>query len=158
MHTPEPQQTIPIVGSWKLRSFELRHPSGEVHLPFGQDPHGMIIYTPSGQFSAQLMRNGRPAFHSEDQMDATSQEMASAFSGCISYYGSWKFYDAAGIVMHHVEGSMFPNWEGRSLKRFWAVTGDRMELSTPPITWGGVGTVTGVIQWERISEAQHPLS
>lgn len=148
----DPQYTVPIVGSWKLRSFELRLESGEVRYPFGRDPHGMIIYTPSGRFSAQLMQKGRPVFHSEDQMDGTPEEMMLAFSGCISYFGSWKFYDAAGIVMHHVEGSMFPNWEGRPLKRFWAIKDNLMELSTPPITWGGGDTAVGVIQWERIPE------
>ena len=142
----------PILGSWRLISFELRKENGEILLPFGDHAHGTIIYTPAGRFSAQLMRGDRGHPVSEDQMKATPAEAESCFKGCISYFGSYTFDPMRGIVLHHVEGSLFPNWEGLSLKRFYRLSGDRLELSTPPTVWGGGGMIVGVIQWERLSD------
>lgn len=142
--------SIPIVGSWRLLSFELRPETGDPILPFGDDPHGMILYTATGRFSAQLMRSDRPACASEDQMHATISEAEANLKGCISYFGSYTFDPSRGLVLHRVEGSLFPNWEGRSLKRFYKLSGNRLELSTPPAVWGGGGTITGVIEWERL--------
>lgn len=144
-----------VLGTWSLVSFELRYENGSVVRPFGEHPRGMIVYTEEGRFSAQLMRSDRPAFASPDQMKGTPEEIDAAFRGCISYFGTYRLYPGAGVVMHHVEGSLFPNWEGNPLKRIVSVDGDRMELSTPPTVWGGgSGTMVGVIRWERINGPQ----
>lgn len=144
---------IPILGCWELLSFELRRDDGTVMRPFGEHPHGMIVYTASGRFSAQLMRGDRPACASEDQMHATVAEAEANFKGCISYYGSYTFHPEKRSVLHHVEGALFPNWEGRTLPRFYALSGNRLELSTPPTIWGGGGKIVGVIEWEKKFEA-----
>lgn len=149
MHTLNSTSTIPIIGVWSLVSFELRQEAGDVIYPFGQDAHGTILYTNSGRFSAQLMRGNRPRFASPDQMKGALPEIEAAFKGTISYYGSFTFNADRGTVIHHVEGSLFPNWEGQSLKRFFKITEDRLELSTPPTIWGGGGTIVGVIQWKK---------
>lgn len=143
-------QPAPFIGAWRLLSFELRGSDGTITLPFGENPHGMIIYTESGRFSAQLMRGDRPHCALEDQMHATAAEAEAAFKGCISYYGSYTFQPDKSMVRHHVEGALFPNWEGRTLPRFCRLSGNRLELSTPPTVWGGGGTIVGVIEWERI--------
>ena len=57
--------------------------------------------------------------------------------------------DENGFVVHHVEGSLFPNWEGQALKRLVELSGNRLKLSTPPTLRGG-GEVVFVILWERI--------
>ena len=150
MHNHNSTSIIPIIGVWKLVSFELRQETGAVIYPFGRNAHGSILYTESGRFSAQLMQSSRQHFASQDQMKGTAPEIEAAFKGCISYYGSYTFHPDAGTVVHHVEGSLFPNWEGQSLKRFYSIHGNRMELSTPPTVWGGGGTIVGVIQWEKL--------
>lgn len=143
---------IPVIGSWRLLSFELRRDDGIITFPFGENPHGMIVYTESGRFSAQLMRGDRPRCVGEDQMRAAVEEAETNFKGCISYYGSYTFHPERGTIQHHVEGSLFPNWEGRTLKRFYRLSGNRLELSTPPTIWGGGGKITGVIEWEKIGD------
>jgi hypothetical protein len=139
-----------IIGAWRLISFEIERDDGTVIRPFGADAQGSIIYTDSGRFSAQVMRRGRPSFAAGDQMRGTPEEIEASYKGCISYYGSYKLDADGGFVVHQVEGSLFPNWEGEGQKRFFEFSGDRLKLSTPPTLWGGGGQVVGVLVWERI--------
>ena len=117
--------------------------------PFGADAIGSIIYAQSGRYSTRLMRIGRPRFASGDQMKGTPEEMAANYTSFISDYGYY-YYDAAGgYVIHNIEGCLFPNWEGQGHKRFFALSGNRLKLSTPPTLWGG-GEIVAVFDWERV--------
>ena len=139
-----------IIGAWRLTSFEIERDDGSVIRPFGTDEQGSIIYTDSGRFSAQVMRRGRPSFAAGDQMRGAPEEIAASYKGCISYYGSYKLDADGGFVVHQVEGSLFPNWEGEGQKRFFELSRNRLQLRTPPMLWGGGGQVVGVLAWERI--------
>ena len=138
------QKSAPIVGVWKLISFKTQRENGEVIYPFGKNAQGSLIYTKSGHFSVQLMRPDRPQFVSRDQMRGTAEEIKANYEGVISYYGHYEFDRKKGFVIHHVEGSLFPNWEGQRLKRFFELSGNRLKLITPPTLWGG-GEVVGVL-------------
>lgn len=142
------QKPVPIIGAWKLISLEIQKENGEVIYPFGKNAQGSIMYTKSGRFSVQLMRLDRPQFASGDQMKGTMEEIKANYEGFVSYYGSYEFDRKKGLVIHHVEGSLFPNWEGQKLKRFLELSDNRLKLSTPPILWGG--EVVGVVLWERV--------
>jgi len=144
----ELQERIPIIGAWKLISFQIKKENGVVY-PFGKNAQGSLIYTESGRVSAQVMRPDRPQFASGDQMKGTKEEIKLNFEGFVSYYGSYEFDRKKGLVIHYMEGSLFPNWEGQRQKRFFELSGNRLKLSTPPTLWGG-GEAVGVLIWERI--------
>ena len=144
------QNSAPMVGAWKLTSFKIQKANGEVIHPFGKNARGSIIYTDSGRFSVQFMRPDRPKFTSGDQMKGTSEEIKANYEGFVSYFGSYEFDNENGFIIHHVEGSLFPNWEGQGLKRFFELSGNRLKISTPPTLWGGGGEVVGILIWERI--------
>jgi hypothetical protein len=42
------------------------HEGSDDTQPFAPNPQGILIYTADGFVSAQLMKPGRPAFHSSD--------------------------------------------------------------------------------------------
>lgn len=52
-------------------------------------------------------------------------------------------------MLHHVEGSLFPNWVGTAEKRFFTVEGTRLLLKSAPFMAGG-GEITGYVIWERL--------
>ncbi|MBT8358139.1 MAG: lipocalin-like domain-containing protein [Deltaproteobacteria bacterium] len=143
------QALVPIIGAWKLISFEIQMADSEVSYPFGENAQGSIIYTETGLVSAQVMLPGRPLFASGDMMQGTTEEIEANYKGFISYYGPYEFDSENGFVVHHVEGSLFPNWEGQTQKRFYELSNNRLKLTTPPTLYGG-GEFVGVLLWERI--------
>ncbi len=123
-------QNNPLLGAWTLVSFEFRTEDGEIIYPYGKDAKGSIMYDPSGRYSAQLMRNDRPQFAASDQLKGTTEEIVAAYKGSISYFGSYEMDYENKIVTHHVESSIFPNMDGTSQRREYAITPGHLQLST----------------------------
>ena len=139
----------PIAGVWKLLSFEVRRKNGQSHYPFGGNATGQLIFSENGNVSANLSQSGRIEVKSNDIMDASHEEMTSSFRGYISYFGRYEFDEKKGEVLLHVEGSLFPNWIGDTLKRKVKMEGSRLELSTEPTKYGSE-EVIGIVTWEKI--------
>ena len=142
----------PLTGTWKLAGFEIRRSNGEVHKPFGDHPYGQIIYTDNGRYSAQLAQAGRMSVRSGDMMDTSHEELTSNFRGFISYYGRYTYDPKSKTVLHHVEGSLFPNWENDTLKRTVRTGRGTITLTTEPTFYGGEEVVASVT-WKKINQA-----
>ena len=151
MHTPTQQIGSiqdALLGAWRLASFYTESVDGKRHYPLGPAAQGLLIYTECGTMSAQIMAQDRPLFKGSDQLNGTPSEMTENFKGCVSYFGRYEVDASSGFVLHHVEQSLFPNWEGAAQQRFISLEGDNLSIRTPPLTWGGEGTV-GVLEWKR---------
>jgi lipocalin-like protein len=140
---------LSFIGAWKLISFEFRKDDGESIYPFGERALGSIIYTEAGRYSAQLMRVDRPRFVVPDQMRGTAEEIEASYRGCISYFGSYEVDSENSFIIHRVEGSLFPNMEGSNQIRIFELSGDHMQLTTPPFKLDGEQAI-GILQWKRI--------
>jgi|KBSSwiStaDraftv2_1062776.scaffolds.fasta_scaffold51091_3 hypothetical protein len=138
-----------FIGAWKLISFEFRKDEGQSIYPFGEKAQGSIIYTESGRYSAQLMRIDRPRFALPDQMQGTTAEIEAGYKGCISYFGSYEVDFENNFIIHRVEASLFPNMEGSNQIRMFELSGDRLQLRTPPFRLDGEQAI-GILQWTRI--------
>ena len=66
----------------------------------------------------------------------------------MAYYGPCEVNVENRTLTTHVEGSMYPNWEGADQVRFYELSGDQLILRTPPIAFGDE-EFTGVLTWER---------
>jgi hypothetical protein len=137
-----------FVGTWQLVSLEAHYDNGSTAYPLGMDALGVITYDAQGHMTAQLMRRDRPRFTGNDQARGTAEESQAAVGGYIAYFGTYVLHED-GTVVHHVQGSLFPNWIGGEQLRFWEFCGERLILRTPPITFGGE-TGTTVLVWERV--------
>jgi hypothetical protein len=137
-----------LVGHWSLVSFEVV--SGELtEYPFGPDAVGEIRYDPAGHMAVQIMKTGRKPFAASDHAGGTAAEVSAAFGGYVAYYGSYSVDERAGVITHHVSGSMFPNWTGSEQRRQIEIDGDRLILSTPPIQFLGRQRVQR-FTWKRL--------
>lgn len=138
-----------LIGAWTLVSYESRRTDGTgVLYPLGPDAEGIIMYTPDGFMSAQIMRPGRPNFHQADVHQADTAEFAAAAEGYLAYSGPYTVSDE-GIVNHHVSVSLFPNWIGGIQARVATVDGTRLELGPPePILIDGEQRTAHLI-WSR---------
>ena len=121
---------VNLIGAWTLESYESRSIDGSsVIYPLGPDAQGIIMYTPDGYMSAQLMRSGRTPFRRDD-LHPAEEELAAAASGYLTYSGPFTVVDDA-LIAHHVAVSLPPNWIGRTQYRVAHLHDSRLELSLP---------------------------
>lgn len=140
--------TETLVGTYRLRSFEIRRTDGSVAYPLGETPQGRISYDAAGRMAVQVMRPDRPESASGDMLRGTPDELAAAWAGYIGYMGTYRIDEGAGTVTHQLEVASFPNWVGEAQVRFFKFEGDTLELTTAPLVYDGVGTVAALV-WER---------
>jgi hypothetical protein len=140
-----------LVGAWRLVSIDERDAQGKrvTPLDYGAEPIGLLIYTATGQMSAQAMRRGRARLPSDDVHLAPPEQAKAALVGYNAYFGTFEVRPREGLVIHHVEGSMIPNWEGGEQPRRFTLTGDRLILEPPTIQAAGQAH-TRRLTWERI--------
>jgi len=138
-----------LVGTWNLVLIEFRS-DGQVVYPVGRDATGLLVYDQSGWMSQQLMRPGRPAFASGDQLRGTDQEVRAAVEGYLAYGGTYTVNEAHEVIFHHVTTSLFPNWVGTDQKRFYKLSGDRLIISTPTVLVAG-HPMDVMLIWDRIA-------
>lgn len=139
-----------FIGTWKMVAVEERRPNGEVVEPrYGARPSGYIMYAATGHVAVQIMKPGRPRFASNDAEQATQVEAKSAFDGYGAYFGTYEINEAEGYVIHHVEGSVFPNYVGTDQKRGFELSGDQLILKPPSRQVGGEQHTTRVT-WQRV--------
>jgi hypothetical protein len=137
-----------LLGAWELVSFAaVDSKTGERFYPLGPDATGFILYTSDGYMSAQIMARGRADYDVSDFAGGTPSQLAAAASGYMAYSGPYDFDERAGVVRHHLEVSLLPNWLNTVQVRDESLDGDRLTLSAEdkrPDT-----TVTATVEWKR---------
>ncbi|HQQ76302.1 MAG TPA: lipocalin-like domain-containing protein [Thermoanaerobaculia bacterium] len=144
--------TSSLVGAWKLLVIEFRS-DGQVVYPVGRDAAGMCLYDASGHMSLQIMRVDRPRFALNDHQNGTPEEIAAAFKGYLAYGGTYVEDADHGVVVHHVMHSLFPNWIGTDLVRFFKRAGNRLIVSAPTQTVAG-HLMDAMLVWELVSDVE----
>ena len=136
-----------LVGRWKLVSLEAVRPNGEVVREWGPNPTGYLSYDASGFVSVQFMRDPRAAKQSRE---LTPDERREAFESYYAYYGRFEVDEKDGSVTHHIQGSLRPYEVGTDLKRFFKLSGGRLDLSTPPQQLETGEPRVYRVSWERV--------
>jgi hypothetical protein len=144
-----------FVGTWRLVSYESRTADGRVRYPFGRDAQGYLTYAAEGFMSVAIMGTHRPHFRmANDFAEGTPEEQLVAGKQYLSYAGTYEVREG-GVLLHHVEVSLFPNWVGGVQERLYTLEGDRLTLSTRPVHIGGQ-LRTAHLVWERVIGSRAP--
>lgn len=138
-----------LIGVWKLVSYEFRLADGILIRPMGQGVRGILIYDATGYMALQVIDPERPRFASEDWMSGTADEIKSAWEGVVAYYGTFKVLEERGMIVHHVQGSSFPNWTGIDREQLFELADERLKLLTLPMKMGGEQLV-GQLVWQKV--------
>jgi hypothetical protein len=140
-------------GTWNLVECFYHDQHGKRIDYFGAQPTGRLTYGPDGTMSAQLMHDSREAFAHDDWIQAQPEEIRHAFMSYQAYFGRYTLDLGQQMVLHHVEGSLFPNWHLRKIteRRFFRLneTKELLHISTPPILVDGYEKVFQVT-WEKL--------
>jgi hypothetical protein len=132
-----------LLGAWALVEWSEQQAGGHTAFPLGEDAIGQIVYTADGHVAAQLARRGRRSFPSEDWREASDEDAAQAFKDYFGYFGTFSIDTERQVVMHHVEGSWFPNLEGGDQERRYRFENGLLVLDADT-DWGKVRIV-----WQR---------
>jgi hypothetical protein len=149
MTTSSEELRAKLIGAWTLQSYESSSVDGsDVTYPLGVDARGIIMYTPDGYMSAQLMRADRAPFDRDDPHHPRDSELAAAGGGYLSYAGPFTVING-GLVAHHVEVSLLPGWIGGIQYRTARLEQSLLELGPPePMIIDGIPRNAKLV-WRR---------
>ena len=139
-----------LIGAWRLISYvETPVDGSPKRFPLGEDAEGIIMYTPDGYVSAQLMKPGRRPFSSGDWFKGTPEEFMEESVGYIAYSGPFHVDETRRSLTHSMNVSLFPGWIGQTQPRVVSIDGNLLHLGTAsPIQSRGTQVMADLI-WER---------
>ena len=135
------------VGTWRLISASTLTAGGRDHAPYGAHPAGVLMYTQDGRMSVIVSHANRQPLSRGDRISAPAGERGEAFATFLAYAGRYSL--AGDQMIHHVEISSVENWVNTDLIRTITFEGDRIVLTTPPLSVGGTLRTTSLV-WERV--------
>jgi len=142
-------------GCWELIRREDRSESGELRIDpgLGADPVGLLVYHPSGYFSAQFMRRDRTRSDADGtQTTGSGRNNTRAVGGYDSYFGRYTVDEATHTVTQTLEGALAPDNVGLVVTRQMEVEGDLLTLRLPTTATDGEPIVR-TLQWRRCPDA-----
>jgi hypothetical protein len=104
-----------IIGSWKLTIFEITTSAG-VTKPWGNNSHGLLIYTPAYTMSVSINKD----------IEGDSTNPANRFNSILFYSGTYELKD--GVITHHVTNASDPDRIGKLMMREASINGDVLTL------------------------------
>jgi Lipocalin-like domain len=117
-----------VVGTWRLVSFiEEETESKAAHKNFGDNPLGLLTYTPDGHMMAFLADPSRKPAAAPKPTDA---EAAQLYQTMIAYAGRYTLEGEK--ITHHIDISWNQAWNGTDQWRYVEVKNNRLTLKTAP--------------------------
>ena len=152
----QPSERRNLIGVWELVSLQDHRPNGEVLDWMGKKPSGMLIYSPDGRLTIQIMRDPRPSnavpMWSSDGHDllpsAAANEIRDAYRGYYAYFGRWDVDERAHTVTHHVRASLRSAEVDSNYVRPYELSGEQLLLRYPVAAPDGEKR-TRVLIWRR---------
>jgi hypothetical protein len=131
----------PLVGTWKLISFQEVSKDGETRAVFGQHPKGYLILTPERRFMVLGTSETRTA-------GVSDAERAELEKSMFAYTGKYRI--EGGDVVISVDVSSNESWNGTERRRHYQLQANRLTLVNLSVLSPITGKViTGVLVWER---------
>jgi hypothetical protein len=152
--SPIPQEPAPVVGadligSWSLESYKDTAEGAEAILPLGINPTGLLIYTPGGFVSAQLMRFDRSSIVVGDWDSEFRSDGEKKSENFIGYSGEYQFDEVTATVTHIPSVSFVPTMIGQRLRRQVKLHGSRLTLTVVTPKVGGQ-SVKSTLCWLKV--------
>jgi hypothetical protein len=145
--TPRQGAAQRLVRRWRLVQWRTVAEEAElVEYPFGEHPRGTLVYGGDGWVTVQIVAANRPRFAVDDPLGGPVEEHTAAYATCLAYSGRYEVRDDR--VVHKIEISLYPNWEGQEQVRLFDLSEDTLVLRTPQIQFKGT-PVVNELRWTR---------
>lgn len=141
-HSPEQ-----FHGSWSLVDWRIEYADGGITRPFGEAPHGYIVYAPDGIMTASLAMANRAPFGLANARHASAGQKAEAFDSYFHYAGPWRI--EGEDVIHAVTMSLNPDMTGIDQRRraVFDGAGGLTLAAVEPLKGGG--SRHHILQWQK---------
>ena len=116
----------------------------------GPDPEGYLCYHPAGIVSATLGDSARPPVPAGDPQSGTDDDYEKMARRFIAYAGPFSADAGNGTVTHHVDVSLFPNWQGCDQVRRVTIEGGRLSIIASDRTSADGRTFHSELIWLRV--------
>jgi hypothetical protein len=139
-----------LIGAWRLVDVVEEPLDGSSpRRPMGEKPVGLILYTPDGYMSAQIMHGDRTATVSSDWSDLTPEEYQQEAMTYFAYSGPFHVDEEQGTLTHSMLVSLFPGWVGQTQPRVVQMEGDDLVLSSAAPSLSGGRLAMTHLRWRR---------
>jgi len=119
----------PWVGTWRMAAVESRDSSaGPWRRPFGDAPYGFVMYNTDGTHAMNFSRTPVPPRFPGGDRGATERELRETYDGYFSWFGRYTVDTRKGVIIHHIEGSLWPSWRNTVQERPFEIRGDTLLL------------------------------
>jgi hypothetical protein len=119
-------QSPSIVGTWVLTGADKLLPNGTRISDYGDNPHGLVIFTADGHYSVQIYRADRLKFSSGDKLKGTAKEYKQASLGTSVHFGTYSVDPVKHTITFHIDRSSFPNQDDTTQIRPYTMNGDEL--------------------------------
>ena len=117
------EQRHPLVGNWKLVSWQVITEDGTPQDLFGASPKGYLVLTPEGRSIVLTTASDRKA-GTDDASRAALQRSMLAYSG--------RYRVEGGDFITTVEVSWNEEWNGTEQRRHYRIEGDTLFIESAP--------------------------
>lgn len=129
---------FPLAGTWTLDAADVLHPDGSRSSDYGAAPKGLLMIDRQGHYSLQIFRAERPHFADGDKAKGSPTEYQAAVMGSSTHYGTIELDARQHLLVFHIDGASFPNWEGQQQRRSFELHGEVLSYRVPPRPDGNV--------------------
>ncbi|HEX4920870.1 MAG TPA: lipocalin-like domain-containing protein, partial [Candidatus Bathyarchaeia archaeon] len=121
-----------LIGTWRVVEFADLDKNGKWMYWFGEHPRGYFVYDATGHVHIQIMKVPPlppfPEANSDDGKPPTAEHALAAYNAYVAYFGTYTVDTEKGVVTHHVEGSLSPDYTDTDQPRPFKLQGDRLEI------------------------------
>ena len=128
-----------LVGTWTVVSVVAER-DGRRFDSYGPNAKGMLVFDPKGRYSLIFIASGLPSFGSDIRSSVTADEAMAVVAGSLAHFGTYVVDEADRSLTLQVERATFPNWDGKSKRRSYAIRGDELRFVEQHSSVGGPAT------------------
>jgi len=106
-------------------------PDGSRVSDYGNNPHGLAIFTADGYYSLQIYRAERLKFSSGEKFNGTPEEYKDVSLSMSVSFGRYSFDPVKGTITFHVDRSSVPNLDDTTRVLAFELKGDTLSWKVP---------------------------
>lgn len=128
-----------IIGTWIPIEIVNVARNGTETSAWDQNRLGILMFDAGGHFTQTLLRSDLPKYAAGDRMKGTSEENRATVQGMLTFFGTYTIGDDNDSLTYRIQGSSYPNFNGRITKRTASISDDRLKITFAGSARGGAG-------------------